>query len=246
MGAFQLRPNRFVERDIRMSDATAETPTSHTTSLPLRFIPRTAWNSILIGLVLVSAIACAGQRGSGSTDNLGGALVDASAIGILNVSEVMDGDIPSEIRDDFVYKWDEIEKYEAYLDELRTIVVVGSSNGDYSIFRGKIDFEAVRDALDDEDYQDDTYRITVTTVWPYSKRGTHGSPTGAPGRILKDTKGAPLRRLVEEVGGGWKIAGADESEVSCRFTDSIDPRECWVYFDNLRGCEGVAFFWRHR
>ena len=69
------------------------------------------------------------------------------------------GDAPDDAADDFEDEWeDRLDDIGVSLDDLDTLVQAQGDDGTVLVFGGDLDFEEMRDELDDARYDDDDYQ----------------------------------------------------------------------------------------
>ena len=135
----------------------------------------------ILAAVLIPALALAAACGAIGGGGGGGApgnavefvLEDATSITLINIGGILSaesvparlGDIfgggwdidefQDELRDD----WDEDDNaFETDPESVQQFMAIGSPNGGYVIVKGNFNFEDIKAALEDEDYDDGTYR----------------------------------------------------------------------------------------
>ena len=118
---------------------------------------------ILLIASLIAAIAgqaCGGDEGGAlSTGSLGLVPDDFYGVTVVNVEQILRGDVPRQLEDQLEDQWeDELEQIGVSIDDLTTLVIAYGEDGRLIVLEGEIDFEDVRDELDDADYDDDRYQ----------------------------------------------------------------------------------------
>lgn len=198
---------------------------------PVLHLPLTVL--ILLGASLI-AIACGG--GSIPANSLELVPDDSSWILVLNVDQILRGDVPEQLEDKLEDDWeDELNDRGVSIDDLRTIVIAsGQYQGGLFVVEGEIDFEEARDELDDVDYDDDRYQgyevweggtglsesvalledrgqmvIGITeTVEDALNILSRGSGS------LRDVADSALGRALRMAGEGWMVEGREGCQAS--------------------------------
>ncbi len=120
---------------------------------------------LLIAVVVVVVVVLI-MRGGGSLPGGPLGLVPAAAfwVQVVDVERLLAGDAPDDEADDFEDEWeDRLYDLGVSLDDLDTLVQAQGDDGTVLVFDGDLDFEQIRNELDDAGYDDDDYRGYV--VW---------------------------------------------------------------------------------
>ncbi len=126
---------------------------------------------------LASLAACGMIGGGGGGGAPGNAvefvLEDATSITLINIGDILNAEsVPArlgslignnwdidEFQDELRDDWDEDSNaFETDPESVRQLMAVGSPDGGYVIVKGNFNFEDIKAALEDEDYDDGTYR----------------------------------------------------------------------------------------
>ena len=196
--------------------------------------------SILLIASLIAAVAgqaCGGDEGGAlSAGSLGLVPDDSYSVIVVNVEQILRGDVPGQLEDQLEDDWeDELEEMGVSVDDLTTLVIAYGEDGILVVFEGEIDFEDVRDELDDADYDDDRYqghevweeeRRVFESVALLEDRGqiVMGINTEAVEDALKtlnrgsgsllDDANSDLGRVLRVAGEGWIVFGTEGCQVS--------------------------------
>ena len=199
--------------------------------------PSSALSLLAIILILGGAPsiqACGGGGGFRLADSLELVPADAQYVGVIDVEQILAGDVPSVVADQIEDDWEEeFEDIGVFPDELTTYVFAYGEDWFLVVLEGEFDFEQIRDDLDDGDYDDDRYRgyeIWERVAWPNESvalalvedRGwvvTGGADIvkdvlrlldRGSGSLLDDAD-SDLGRSLKQAGKGWMVsAGAGE------------------------------------
>ena len=126
---------------------------------------------------LASLAACGMIGGGGGGGAPGNAvefvLEDATSITLINIGDILSAEsVPArlgslignnwdidEFQDELRDDWDEdANAFETDPESVQQLLVIGSPDGGYVIVKGNFNFEDIKAALEDEDYDDGTYR----------------------------------------------------------------------------------------
>lgn len=139
----------------------------------------TAAHKIILAAILIPALAACGAVGGGGGG--GGApgnavefvLEDATSITLLNIDDILTADgIPAqlggifggnwdidEFQDELRDFWDEDDNaFETDPESIEQLMLISVPDGAYVIVKGNFNFEDIKAALEDEDFDDGTYR----------------------------------------------------------------------------------------
>ncbi len=212
---------------------------------------------VLFAFALAALTACGGDGGSGSasSDPKGLILEDAYRVDATNVKALLEAsDIPffflnededpEDFKDDWRDEWEDNSRALATDPGAVTQEIdVRASVGNYHITKGEFNFSAIKNELEDQGYDDGTYRDQE--IWE-SENGGHSvalfegagsfvyGPTDTVKEILKAidrgegfmTDEADLRRALDKVGDGALLVEA--------------ATDCSVLSDSLNGCRARA------
>lgn len=198
-------------------------------------------------LLMAAGAACSGAEGGLPDGPLGLVSDDATNVRVTNVERILRGDAPDDLADDVEDGWeDNLEEIGVSIDDLTSIVTAYGQDGRLIVLDGDIDFEQVRDDLDDNDYDDDEYKgyemweegrvgfvdsaalleergqivigrvEAVRSVLKALNRGT--------GSLLEDDENDVLKAL-KMAGDGWSVTAG---ETTCG------------HFSEIRGCRAVG------
>ena len=169
---------------------------------------------------------------------------DASWVQVVDVERFLDGDAPDDAADDFEDEWeDRLDDIGVSLDDLDTLVQAQGDDGTVLVFGGDLDFEQIRDELDDARYDDDDYQgyevwddgdLWVEAAALLDGRGevVVGSTDAVEGVLKALSRGSgsllqdddnDLRRALERAGQGWVVFGLEGCQGA-----------------GVRGCEAVG------
>ena len=218
----------------------AHNPVSH---LPLAAL------GLLVASLIAAAVgqACGGDEGALSAHSLRLVPDDSYRVTVVNVEEILRGEVPRQLEDQLEDDWeDAFEEIGVSIDDLTTLVIAYGEDGRLIVLEGEIDFEDVRDELDDADYDDDRYQ--GFEVWEEGRRfvemaalleergqmviGNAEAVEDAlkilnrgSGSLLDDTD-SDLGRVLRGAGEGWFVHGRE----GCAYSE-------------IRGClaAGTAF-----
>ncbi len=202
------------------------------------------------GVLLVAAVAVVVvvvlimRGGSLPGGPLGLVPDDASWVQVVDVERLLTGDAPGDSADDFEDEWeDRLDDIGVSLDDLKTLVQAQGDDGTVLVFGGDLDFEQIRDELDDARYDDDDYQgyeiwddgdLWVEAAALLDGRGevVIGSTDAvedvlkalsrSSGSLLQDDDN-DLRRVLERVGQGWLVFALEGCQGA-----------------GVRGCEAVG------
>lgn len=210
---------------------------------------------------LAAAAACGAIGGGGGGGAPGNAvefvLEDATSITLLNIGDILAAEsVPAQIGDIFGGGWD-IDEFQDELrdfwdetdtafetdpESVQQLMTIGSPNGGYVIVKGNFNFEDIKAALEDEDYDDGTYR--EREIWEDGSasvalfEGSGVYVVGDSGQIKKILRAldqndgfmestAELRQALDRAqNGALAVAAAD----NCSAT----------YASNANGCRAAA------
>ena len=170
---------------------------------------------------------------------------DVFWVRVVDVERLLDGDAPDDSADDFEDVWeDRLDAIGVSLDDLDTLVEAQGDDGTVLVFGGDLDFEQIRDELDDARYDDDDYQgyevwddgdLWVAAVALLDGRGevviarntdaVEGvlkALSRSSGSLLQDDDN-DLRRVLERAGQGWFVYAVE----GCQSAP-------------VRGCEAVG------
>ncbi len=181
---------------------------------------------IVLSLLLVTSVS------AGCSSSSGGALAlipdYALRIIIWDVKGIMTGDLPPATAGHIEREWEvNLEDVGISLDDIKTIIVVPSRNGDLRILEGNFDFAQIRDDLGDEEgYEYEEYlgyKLWTHTWWGtaalldkggYVLMGSEravkyvlDSLSRGSGSLV-DEDDTDLRRALKRVGNGWIVTAA--------------------------------------
>ena len=180
--------------------------------------------------------ACGGDEGALSSGSLGLVPDDSYRVNVVNVEQILRGDVPEQLEDQLEDAWeDELEEMGVSVDDLTTLVIAYGEDGRLVVLEGEIDFEDVRDELDDADYDDDRYqgyevweegRRFVEMVALLEERGQMviGNAEAVEDALktlnrgsgsLLDDADSDLGRVLRRAGEGWFVYGTE----GCRFSE---------------------------
>ena len=138
-----------------------------------------AHKAILAAILIpaLAAAACGAIGGGGGGGAPGNAvefvLEDATSITLINIGGILAAEsVPArlgsivgsgwdidEFQDELRDDWDEDSNaFETDPESVQQLLAIGSPNGGYVIVKGNFNFEDIKAALEDEDYDDGTYR----------------------------------------------------------------------------------------
>ena len=183
---------------------------------------------IVLSLLLVTSVS------AGCNSSSGGALTlipDYALRAIIwDVNGIMTGDLPPATAGHIEREWEvNLEDTGISLDDIETIIVVPSRNGDLRILEGNFDFAQIRDDLGDEEgYEYEEYlgyKLWTHTWWGtaalldkggYVLMGSEAavkyvldSLSRGSGSLLDlDKDDTDLRRALKRVGNGWIVTAA--------------------------------------
>ena len=136
----------------------------------------------LIAVILTIAACAQGDQVRDTTDStdaevdvprsaVGLLSTDASEFSVVDVEQVLDGEAPSDYRDQLEDQWsDALLDIGVKFEDVSTMVVGTVDGDDLIILKGDFDFEYVRDALSDSDFQESDYRDFE--LWEDDRTGT--------------------------------------------------------------------------
>lgn len=201
----------------------------------------------LLAAVILAAVV--GQACLGGGDSVPSGILelvpeDSQVVRVLYIDQIISGEAPDWFADSIEDEWDDyLDDLGAFLDDLTTLTVAAGEDGLLVVLDGGIDFEQARDYLDDEDFDDDTYRgYELWEGWDgwyeavslLEGRGqiVTGSTEGIKGalRAIDEGSGSLLDDVDNDMGRALKKAGAGwlrYAEEGCLFYD-------------LRGCRAFA------
>ena len=199
---------------------------------------------LLIAAVAVVVVVLIMRGGSLPGGPLGLVPDDASWVQVVDVERFLDGDAPDDSGDDFEDEWeDRLDDIGVSLDDLDTLVQAQGDDGTVLVFGGDLDFEQIRDELDDGRYDDDDYQgyevwddgdLWVEAAALLDGRGEMvvGSTDAVEGVLKALSRGSgsllqdddnDLRRALERAGQGWVVFGLEGCQGA-----------------GVRGCEAVG------
>ena len=200
---------------------------------------------LLIAAVAVVVVVVLIMRGGSLPGGpLGLVPDDASWLRVVDVERLLTGDAPDDSADDFEDEWeDRLDDIGVSLDDLKTLVQAQGDDGTVLAFGGDLDFEQIRDELEDARYDDDDYQGYVVwddgDLWVEAAALLDGrgevviGSTDAVEDVLKAlSRGSrsllqdddnDLRRVLERAGQGWVLFALE----GCQGT-------------GVRGCEAVG------
>ena len=186
---------------------------------------------LLIAVVVVVVVVLI-MRGGGSLPGGPLGLVPAAAfwVQVVDVERLLAGDAPDDEADDFEDEWeDRLYDLGVSLDDLDTLVQAQGDDGTVLVFDGDLDFEQIRNELDDAGYDDDDYRGYVVwddgDLWVEAAalldgrgevvigstdagEGMLKALSRSSGSLLQDDDN-DLRRALERAGQGWIVFGSE-------------------------------------
>ena len=199
---------------------------------------------VAVVVVVVVVLLVLVRGGSLPTGPLGLLPDDVSWVVVSDVELIMAGDATDDAADDFEDAWeDRLEDIGVFLDDLDTIVQAQGGDGSLTVVAGELDFEQIRDDLDDADYDDDSYQgyeiweegdLWIEAVALLEGRdelvigsldaveGVLRSLDRSDGSLLQDDDN-DIRRVLERVGPGWQVYAFE----GCQGAD-------------VRGCEAAG------
>ncbi len=199
---------------------------------------------LIAAVAVVVAVVLIMRGGSLPGGPLGLVPDDASRLQVVDVKRLLAGDAPDDSSDDFEDEWeDRLDDIGVSLDDLKTLVQAQGDDGTVLVFGGDLDFEQIRDELDDARYDDDDYQGYV--VWDdgdlwleaaalLDGRGevVVGSTDAVEGVLKALSRGSgsllqdddnDLRRALERAGQGWVLLALEGCQSA-----------------GVRGCEAVG------
>ena len=182
---------------------------------------------LLIAAVAVVVVVVLIMRGGSLPGGpLGLVPDDASWVQVVDVERFLAGDAPGDSADDFEDEWeDRLDDIGVSLNDLKTLVQAQGDDGTVLVLDGDLDFEQIRDELDDARYNDDDYQgyevwddgdLWVEAAALLDGRGevVIGSTDAVEdvlkalsrnsGSLLQDDDN-DLRRALERAGQGWVV-----------------------------------------
>ena len=203
---------------------------------PVSHLPLAALLLLVASLIAAAAgQGCGSDGGALSTGSLGLVPDDSYRVNVVNVEQILRGDVPKQLKDQLEDEWeDELEEIGISIDDLTTLVIAYGEDGLLVVLEGEIDFEDVRDELDDADYDDDRYqgyevweegrRFVETAALLEDRRQIVIGNTEAVEDALKtlnrgsgslqDEADSDLGRVLSTVGEGWVVSGTEGCQVS--------------------------------
>ena len=200
---------------------------------------------LLIAAVAVVVVVVLIMRGGSLPGGpLGLVPDDASWVQVVDVERFLAGDAPDDSADDFEDEWeDRLDDIGVSLDDLDTLVQAYGDDGTVLVFGGDLDFEQIRDELDDARYDDDDYQgyevwddgnLWVEAAALLDGRGEMvvGSTDAVEGVLKALSRGSgsllqdddnDLRRALERAGQGWVVLALEGCQGA-----------------GVRGCEAVG------
>ena len=181
---------------------------------------------VLVIAAVVVAVVLIVRGGSLPGGPVGLVPDDASWVHVVDVERFLDGDAPDDAADDFEDEWeDRLDDIGVSLDDLDTLVQAHGDDGTVLVFAGDLNFEQIRDELDDARYDDDDYQgyevwedgdLWVEAAALLDGRGEMvvGSTDAVEGVLKALSRGSgsllqdddnDLRRVLERVGQGWLV-----------------------------------------
>ena len=199
---------------------------------------------LIAAVAVVVAVVLIVRGGSLPGGPLGLVPDDASWLRVVDVERLLTGDAPDDSADDFEDEWeDRLDDIGVSLDDLDTLVQAQGDDGTVLVFGGDLDFEEIRDELDDARYDDDDYQGYVVwddgNLWVEAAalldgrgevvigstdavEGVLKALSRASGSLLQDDDN-DLRRVLERVGQGWLVFALEGCQGA-----------------GVRGCEAVG------
>ena len=199
---------------------------------------------VLVIAAVVVAVVLIVRGGSLPGGPVGLVPDDASWVHVVDVERFLDGDAPDDAADDFEDEWeDRLDDIGVSLDDLDTLVQAHGDDGTVLVFGGDLNFEQIRDELDDARYDDDDYQgyevwedgdLWVEAAALLDGRGEMvvGSTDAVEGVLKALSRGSgsllqdddnDLRRVLERVGQGWLVFALEGCQGA-----------------GVRGCEAVG------
>ena len=168
---------------------------------------------------------------------------DSYEVNVLNVRELLGGDAGDELADQLESEWeDDLDGIGIDLDDLTTLVIAFGRDGRLVVLEGEIDFDDVRDELDDDRYQgyeiwEEGYGfVGSAALLEDSGHLLLGDADAVEGalRVLDRGSGSlvhdadnDLGRVLERAEDGWAVYAVEDCEIS-----------------EVRGCLAVATVFR--
>ena len=199
---------------------------------------------LIAAVAVVVAVVLIMRGGSLPGGPLGLVPDDASWVQVVDVERFLAGDAPGDAADDFEDEWeDRLDDIGVSLDDLDTLVQAQGDDGTVLVFGGDLDFDQIRDELDDARYDDDDYQgyevwddgnLWVEAVALLDGRGevVIGSTDAVEGVLKALSRGSgslfqdddnDLRRVLERAGQGWVLFALEGCQGA-----------------GVRGCEAVG------
>ena len=238
--------------------------------LPIAFIPGFRFRqfpalAVAVALLLL-ATACAAAGGGGDADVPPGPAVlelvpnTTTRVEVVDVATAESGDNPAAaaVADELIGLEGlgaDLESYGILTPDIDSLAVAYNRNGDrVALLEGVFDFAVFRDAVSEQEWEDEDYREYELWAFPgspvawaiiegkgedeeevnpkgYLLNGTQEGvkdvlqDQGRPERLLLNDPESVLNKVLEQAGPGWAIQG----------------REDWCGDFNSRGCEALAF-----
>ena len=222
--------------------------------------------ALAAALALLLATACAGNGGGGDAAIPAGPAVlelvpnTTTRVEVVDVATAESGDNPAAaaVADELIGLegfGNQLESYGILTPDIDSLAVAYNRNGDrVALMDGVFDFEVFRDAVSEQEWEDETYREYELWTLPgasgawaliesageeteevapkgYLLNGTQAGvkdvlqDQGRPERLLLNDPESVLNKVLEQAGPGWAIQGREE----------------WCGNFNSRGCEALAF-----
>ena len=144
----------------------------------------------------------------------------ASEFSVVDVEQVLDGEAPPDYRDQLEDQWsDALLDIGVKFEDVSTMVVGTVDGDDLIILKGDFDFEYVRDALSDSDFQESDYRDFE--LWEDDRTGTAALIEGDEYVLFGDAEGAPVRDVLRGLSRGSRLLGYEDDSETNELLDRV-------------------------